>query len=118
MLPEPRNKEVARRRTRLKRIAGVKYWRVADLASEMCVPRNRLTWWLMNRERLGFPDPIRHYARGPLDPPLWDEKGVEAALEWLRNYDPCPGGAPRGDRNGRWVDGTRRRYAEDGRVLR
>jgi hypothetical protein len=110
-------------------IAGVLYLRAADLARLLTsmevygeVTSCQLDAWISRRDRNGFPEPPPIvYQRGPtggIRGRLWDPEDVQDVLDWRATYQPQRGGAPRGERNGRWRHGQRRAIADDGTRLR
>lgn len=68
---------------------------VAEVATALGVSRTQVQTWDSRRARNGFPEPVARLACGPI-------YALSAVLEWRAQYVPNKGGAPRGERNGRY----------------
>jgi hypothetical protein len=93
---------------------GERYYRIADLARRWSENVTTVHNWYARRERTGFPEPDLGYVSGVhanRQGGLWL---AETADGWKAGYVPSRGGAPRGERNGGWKGGARRRIDEDG----
>lgn len=95
-------------------VGGVRYYRLVDLARRWGDNKTTVGNWFTRRARTGFPEPDLAYASSSIvgrSGGLWL---AETADPWREAYEPARGGAPAGERNGAWRDGSRRRLAEDG----
>jgi hypothetical protein len=93
-------------------VLGEVYLRAVGVARQLGVSSTQVETWWQRRARNGFPEGHLVQLPGRRTPlRVWDP---EETWHWRSNYVPSRGGAPRGERNGSWRDGARRRVDEDG----
>lgn len=101
--------------TRYVEVLGVRYLvGTTSVAALLGTTRKQADAWLSRRATNGFPGGVRAGVGGR-ETWLFDPDEV---LAWRAGYQPGRGGAPTGERNGSWRDGSRRRLADDGARLR
>jgi hypothetical protein len=76
----------------------------AQLAPLLLCTRQQVHTWAQRRASTGFPESVDWQLRagGVLAAPRYD---VQEVVHWWTVYEPCRGGAPRGERNGAYIDG-------------
>lgn len=96
-------------------VLGERYLRgTSSVAALLGVTRRQADAWLSRRATNGFPGGVRVEVGGQTTW-LFDPDEV---LSWRASYQPSRGGAPTGERNGSWRDGSRRRLDDDGARVR
>lgn len=92
-------------------VLGERYLRgTSSVAALLGVTRRQADAYVSRRARNGFPQGVRAEVGGQATW-LFDPDEV---LVWRAGYRPGHGGAPTGERNGSWRDGSRRRLDDDG----
>lgn len=87
-------------------VAGIQYLvGPYNVAYFLQVPPKRACSWVYRRHATHFPWPIQAVVNG-VPRSLYDPEEVK---NWYNNYNPSRGGAPKGPRNGSWIDGRSQR---------